>query len=156
MALLVITLMGVSALTACETGHDTINPPTAPPTTTATPASTVSLDGSTDPGSTTPPTDAVGLSTPIAGHETLFMPGKTSELIELDLNSGDTLTVSYITFGTSIGTSTASPPSPRPIDFLILDPANEPLLEAGGLVENFVDVQVEISGIHRFVFTNSV
>ena len=148
-ALLVITLMGVSALTAC--GSD--NTPTAAPAATPVPASTVSLDGSTDPAYTTPPTQAVGLSTPVSGSEELFIIAQDSELIQLDLNAGDTLTVSYFGSGAVIGTSTASPPPP-PIEFLILDPANEPLLEVGGLGENSVEVQVAITGTHQLVFTN--
>ena len=152
MALLVITLMGVSALTACETGHDTINPPTAPPTTMATPASTVSLDGSTDPCDTTPPTQTAGLSVPSYGDEMLFIISQDSELIELDLNTGDTLVISYSGYGAQIGTARTA--LLVTVDFRILDPANEPLLEVGGLGENFVDVEVEISGIHRLVFTN--
>ena len=153
LVLLVITLMAVSALTACETGHDAINPPTATPTTTAIPAPTVSETSSKDSAYTTPPTQAVGLSTSTSGSEELFIIAQDSELIQLDLNAGDTLKVSYFTSATVIGTSTASPPPP-PIEFLILDPANEPLLEVGGLGENSVEVQVAITGIHRLVFTN--
>ena len=130
-----------------------IVPSTADPTAMATPASTVSQAGSTDPGDTTPPTQAAGLPVPSYGDEILFIIFQDSELIELDLNAGDTLKVSYFTSVAVIGTSTASPPPP-PIEFLILDPANDPLLEVGGLGENSVEVQVEISGIHRLVFTN--
>ena len=151
MTLLVITLMGVSALTACDSDNDD-NPPTAAPTATATPASTVSLAGGTDSGSTTPPTQAASLSVPSSGSEELFIISQDSELIELDLNAGDTLTVSYS--GSGAVTSNRDIPLLLPVEFLILDPANEPLLEAGGLEENFVDVQVEITGIHRLVFTN--
>ena len=129
------------------------SPSTAAPTAMATPAPTVNLDSSTDPGSATPLTEGVSLSTPRSGSEELFIPSKKSELIELSLNAGDTLKVSYFTSAAVIGTSTASPPPP-PIEFLILDPTNEPLLEVGGLGENFVDVQVEISGTHGLVFTN--
>ena len=71
----------------------------------------------------------------------------------MDLNAVDTLAVSYITSAAVIGTSTASPPPP-PIEFLILDPANEPLLEVGALEENSVEVHVEITGTHQLVFTN--
>ena len=71
----------------------------------------------------------------------------------MDLNAGDTLTViSYSGYGTQ--TANARTALPVPVDFLILDPTNEPLLEAGGLGENFVDVEVEISGTHQLVFTN--
>ncbi len=154
MTTLVITLMGVSALTACDSNNDATIP-TAAPTATPIPTPTVSLDGSTDSGSATPSTQAAGLSIPFSGDEILFIPSQNTELFELSLNAGDTLKVSYFTSVAVIGTSTASPPPP-PIEFLILDPANEPLLEVGGLVRNFVDVQVETSGIHRFVFTNSV
>ena len=128
------------------------SPSTAAPTAMATPASTVSQAGSTDPGSATPPTQAAGLSVPSSGDEILFIISQDSELIELDLNAGDTLVISYSGFGAQ--TATARTALPVPVDFLILDPTNEPLLEAGGLVENFVDVQVEISGIHQLVFTN--
>ena len=117
-----------------------------------TPASTVSQAGSTDPGDTTPPTQAAGLSAPSSGSEDLLILSQDSELIELDLNAGDTLVISYSGYGAQIGTARTA--LLVPVDFLILDPANEPLLEVGGLVENFVDVQVEISGIHRLVFTN--
>ena len=129
-----------------------ISPSTAAPTATATPASTVSQAGSTDPGDTTPPTQAAGLSVPSYGDEMLFIISQDSELIELDLNAGDTLVISYSGFAPQ--TANARTALLVPVDFLILDPANEPLLEAGGLVENFVDVQVETSGIHRLVFTN--
>ena len=129
-----------------------ISPSTAAPTATPTPAPTVSLDGSTDSNSTTPSTQAASLSIPFSGSEILFIPSQNSELIELDLNAGDTLKVSYSGYGAQIGTARTA--LPVPVDFLILDPANEPLLEVGGLVENSVDVQVEISGIHRLVFTN--
>ena len=130
-----------------------IVPSTADPTTTATPASTVSQAGSTDPGDTTPPTQAAGLSAPSSGSEELRILSQDSELIELELNAGDTLIISYSGYGTQ-GVN-ARTILFVPVDFLILDPANEPLLEVGGLVENFVNVQVEISGIHRLVFTNS-
>ena len=131
LTLLVITLMCVSALTACDSDNDA-NPPTAAPTATATPASTVSLAGGTDSGSTTPPTQAVVLSAPSSGSEELFIISQDSELIELDLNAGDTLTVSYV--GSGGVTSNRDIPLLLPVEFLILDPANEPLLEAGGLV----------------------
>ena len=153
LSLLVITLMGVSVLTACETDNDD-NPPTAAPTAMATPASTVSLDGNTDSGSATPPTQAASPSVPSSGSEELRIMSQDSKLIELDLNPGDTLILSYSGFapqGANARTALFVP-----VDFLILDPANEPLLEAGGLVRNFVDVQVETSGIHRLVFTNPV
>ena len=151
LSLLVITLMCVSALTACDSDNDA-NTPTAIPAAMATPASTVSQAGSTDPGDTTPPTQAAGLSAPSSGSEDLLILSQDSELIELDLNAGDTLVISYSGYGAQIGTARTA--LLVPIEFLILDPANEPLLEVSGLVENFVDVQVEISGIHRLVFTN--
>ena len=122
------------------------------PTATATPAPTVSQAGSTDPGDTTPPTQAAGLSAPVPAPTELFIISQDSELIELDLNAGDTLVISYSGF--SPQTATTRTAFPVPVDFLILDPANEPLLEAGGLVRNFVDVQVKTSGIHQLVFTN--
>ena len=151
MTTLVITLMGVSALTACDSNNDATIP-TAAPTGTPTPAPTVSLDGSTDSNSTTPSTQAAGLSVPSYGDEILFIISQDSELIELDLNAGDTLVISYSGYGTQ--TANARTALLVPVDFLILDPTNEPLLEASGLVENFVNVQVEISGIHQLVFTN--
>ena len=119
----------------------------------ATPASTVSQAGSTDPGDTTPSTQAASLSIPTSGDEILFIPSQNTELVELDLNAGDTLKVTYFTSVAVIGTSTASPPA-SPVDFLILDPANEPLLEVGALEENSVEVQVAITGTHQLVFTN--
>ena len=128
------------------------NPRAAALTAPATPASTVSLDGSTNPGDTTPPTQAVVLSAPSSGSEELRIRSQDSELIELDLNTGDTLIISYSGFG--IQTANARTALLVPVDFLILDPANELLLEAGGLVENFVDVQVEVTGTHQLVFTN--
>ena len=70
----------------------------------------------------------------------------------MDLNAGDTLTVSYSGYGAQIGTARTA--LLVPVDFLILDPANEPLLEVGGLEENSVEVQVEITGTHQLVFTN--
>ena len=128
-----------------------ISPSTAAPTATATPASTVSLDGSTDPGDTTPPTQAAA-SPPQFRLRGIEIISQDSELIELDLNAGDTLIISYSGYGAQIGTARTA--LLVPVDFLILDPANEPLLEVGGLVENFVDVQVEITGTHQLVFTN--
>ena len=130
-----------------------ISPSTAAPTATPIPTPTVSLDGSTDSNSTTPSTQAARLSIPFSGDEILFIPSQNTELFELDLNAGDTLKVSCFTSVAVIGTSTASPP-PSPIEFLILDPANEPLLEVGGLGENSVEVQVETTGTHQLVFTN--
>ena len=150
---LVITLMGVSALTACDSNNDATIP-TAAPTATSVPAPTVSLDGSSDSNSTTPPTQAASPSVPSSGSEELRIMSQDSKLIELDLNPGDTLILSYSGFAPQgANARTALFVS---VDFLILDPANEPLLEAGGLVRNFVDVQVETSGIHRLVFTNPV
>ena len=130
-----------------------VNPRAAALTAPATPASTVSLDGSTDSVSTTPPTQAASLSIPFSGDEILFIPSQNTELFELDLNAGDTLKVTYFTSVAVIGTSTASPPA-SPIEFLILDPANEPLLEVGALEENSVEVRVAIIGTHQLVFTN--
>ena len=72
----------------------------------------------------------------------------------MDLNAGDTLVISYSGYGAQIGTARTA--LLVPVDFLILDPANEPLLEVGGLVENFVEVQVAITGTHQLVFTNPV
>ena len=71
----------------------------------------------------------------------------------MDLNAGDTLKVTFFTSVAVIGTSTASPPA-SPIEFLIEDPANEPLLEVGALEENSVEVRVAIIGTHQLVFTN--
>ena len=68
------------------------------------------------------------------------------------MNAGDTLTVSYSAFGFVIGT--AKTPLPVTVEFLILDPANEPLLEVGALKENSVEVRVETTGPHQLVFTN--
>ncbi len=119
----------------------------------ATPPPTVSLDGSTDSNSTTPSTQAASLSIPFSGDEILFIPSQNTELFELDLNAGDTLKGSYFTSVAVIGTSTASPPA-SPIEFLILDPANEPLLEVSALEENSVEVRVAITGTHQLVFTN--
>ena len=130
-----------------------VNPPTAAPTATEPLASTIGAEGNTDSGSVTPPNKGASLSIPFSGDERLLIPSQNTELIELDLNAGDALKVSYFTVVRVASTSTASPPPP-PIEFLILDPANEPLLEVSGLGENSVDVQVEISGIHRLVFTN--
>ena len=124
LTLLVITLMCVSALTACETGHDA-KTPTAAPMVTATPALTVSLAGGTDSGSTTPPTQAVVLSAPSSGSEELFIISQDSELIELDLNAGDTLTVSYV--GSGGVTSNRDIPFLLPVEFVILDPLKERL-----------------------------
>ena len=130
-----------------------ISPSTAAPTATEPFASTVSLDGSTDSNSTTPSTQAASLSIPFSGDEILFIPSQNTELIELDLNAGDALKVSYFTVVRVASTSTASPPA-SPIEFLILDPANEPLLEVSTLEENSVEVRVAITGTHQLVFTN--
>ena len=130
-ALLVITLMAVSALTACGSDNDAA-PPTATPILTPT----------------------VSPSVPSSGSEELRIMSQDSKLFELDLNAGDTLIISYSGFAPQ--GANAKTALFVPVDFRILDPANEPLLEAGGLVRNFVDVQVETSGIHRLVFTNPV
>ena len=151
LALLVITLMGVSALTACDSDNDD-NPPTAAPTATEPLASTIGAEGNMDSGSTTPPTQAAGLSAPSSGSEELRIRSQDSELIELDLNTGDTLIISYSGFG--IQTANARTALLVPVDFLILDPANEPLLEVGALEENSVEVRVAITGTHQLVFTN--
>ena len=82
-----------------------------------------------------------------------MIPSQNTELIELDLNAGDALKVSYFTVVRVASTSTASPPA-SPIEFLILDPANEPLLEVSALEENSVEVRVAITGTHQLVFTN--
>ncbi len=129
-----------------------ISPSTAAPTAMATPASTVSLDGSTDSGDTTPPAQVASLSVPSSGSEELRILSQDSELFELDLNDGDTLIISYSGFapqGANARTALFVP-----VDFLILDPANEPLLEVGALEENSVEVQVAITGTHQLVFTN--
>ena len=142
-----------AALTATPVPASTVSQAgSTDPGDTTPPASTVSQAGSTDPGDTTPPTQAAGLSVPSYGDEILFIISQDSELIELDLNAGDTLVISYSGYGTQ--TANARTALLVPVDFLILDPTNEPLLEASGLVENFVNVQVEISGIHQLVFTN--
>ena len=120
----------------------------------APPAPTVSQAGSTDPGDTTPPTQAAGLSVPSSGDEMLFIISQDSELIELDLNAGDTLESFLLWVGTRNRQRNSFPSLPPPIEFLILDPTNEPLLEVSGLVENSVEVEVEISGTHQLVFTN--
>ena len=118
----------------------------------ATPASTASQVGSTDPGDTTPPTQAAGLSVPSSGSEDIYIISQDSELIELDLNAGDTLVISYSGYGAQIGTARTA--LLVPVDFLILDPANEPLLEVSALEENSVEVRVAITGTHQLVFTN--
>ena len=79
LALLVITLMGVSALTACDSDNDD-NPPTAAPTATEPLASTVTQGGSTDSGSAPPPNKGNGLPAPSSGSEELFMIAQESEL----------------------------------------------------------------------------
>ena len=77
-----------------------------------------------------------------------------SELIELDLNAGDTLTVSY--FGSGAVTSNRDIPLLLPVEFVILDPLKERLLEVKAQEENSVEVQVAITGTHQLVFTNPV
>ena len=151
LVLLVITLMAVSALTACETGHDAINPPTAAPTATEPLASTIGTDGNTDSGSATPPTQAVGLSTSTSGSgsEELFIIAQDSELIQLDLNAGDTLKVSYFAIGATTGGY-----APGNIEFVMLGPLDELLLEVEALEDNYVAVQVNATGTHQLVFTN--
>ena len=80
------------------------------------------------------------------------MIAQESELIELDLNAGDTLTVSY--FGSGAVTSNRDIPLLLPVEFVILDPLRDDFLKWRHRKQNSVDVQVEISGIHRLVFTN--
>ncbi len=128
-----------------------IFPSAAAPTAMATPASTVSLDGSTDPAYTTPPTQAVGLSASISGDEILFITYQKTELFELDLNAGDNLTVSYTGHGAVTGNKTSNP---LPVELVILDPLKERLLEVKAQEENSVEVQVAIAGTHQLVFTN--
>ena len=62
------------------------------------------------------------------------------------------MTVSYV--GSGGVTSNRDIPFLLPVEFLILDPANEPLLEVGALEENSVEVRVAIIGTHQLVFTN--
>ena len=89
------------------------NPRAAALTAPATPASTVSLAGGTDSNSTTPSTQAAGLSVPSSGSEDIYIISQDSELIELDLNAGDTLVISYSGYGAQIGTArTALPHHP--------------------------------------------
>ena len=108
-----------------------IAPSTAAPTVTPIPTPTVSLAGSTDSWfDTTPPTQAAGLSVPSSGSEELFIIAQESELIELDLNAGDTLTVSYV--GSGPVTSNRDIALLLPVDFVILDPLNGTTSCSGG------------------------
>ena len=126
-----------------------ISPSTAAPTATPIPAPTVSLDGSTDSNSTTPSTQAASLSVPSSGSEDLYIISQDSELIELDLNAGDTLKVSYSAVGATTGGY-----APGNIEFVILGPLDELLLEVEALEDNYVAVQVKATGTHQLVFTN--
>ena len=126
-----------------------ISPSTAAPTATPIPTPTVSQGGSTGSGSTTAPIETVGLSTPISGSEELFIIAQVSELIQLDLNAGDTLKVSYSAVGATTGGY-----APGNVEFVILGPLDELLLEVEALEDNYVAVQVKATGTHQLVFTN--
>ena len=109
----------------------------------------------TTPRYTTTPTStwtstATHPSTPTSGSEYLFITYKNSEMIELDLSAGDTLTVSY----SALGSTTGKTSPPMLVELVILDPLKERLLEVEAMQKNSVELQVETTGPHQMVFTN--
>ena len=154
LAMLIISLIGIPTLTACDSNNDATIP-TAAPTATPIPTPTVRETSSEDSGSATPPTEGVSLSTPRSGSEELFIRPLGSELIQLDLTAGDTLTVSYLAKSALKGIGISVGEDPVAVEFSILDPLNERLLEVEAMMENSVEAQAELTGTYQMVFSNS-
>ena len=124
------------------------------PTVTATSDPTISIEGGANPGSTIHSGGSVSLSTPGSDYEALIIPANRWDIIQLDLNPGDTLTVSYsAVLMTSSGVHLPNHPGPA-IEFVILDPLDWPLLKVDALEDSSVEVQVEMNGTHLLVFGN--
>ena len=139
-AVLALALIASLALAACGGGDG--DSPTATPTATTAP-------GGNGGGGVTPG--------PSNGAEELFIRDRGFGIVDVNLNAGDILRVTY----DSIGATTGGPQSPpeeglitAETELVILNPIDERILTVEAMKTNTVEVQADLTGKYQLVFTN--
>lgn len=149
-AVLALALIASLALAACGGGDD--DSPTPTPTATTAPG------GNGGGGETPGPSDGNGgSSTPSSGTEELFIRDKDFDIVDVNLNAGDVLRVTYDTIGATTG-------GPNPgsgeglvtsqIELVILNPIDERILTVEAKKADSVELQADLTGKYQLVFTN--
>ena len=149
-AVLALALIASLALAACGGGDD--DSPTATPTATTAPG------GNGGSGETPGPSDGNGGSTtPSSGTEELFILSRQFDVVDIDLNAGDILRVTFDTIGATTGG--ANPSSGEglvtaEVELVILNPIDERILEVEAKKSDSVEVQADVTGKYQLVFRN--
>ena len=149
-AVLALVLIASLALAACGGGDD--DSPTATPTATTAPG------GNGGGGETPGPSDGNGGSTtPSSGTEELFIISRGFGTVDINLNAGDILRVTY----DSLGATTGGPQSlsgegvvTAEVELVILNPIDERILDVEAKKTDSVEVQADLTGRYQLVFRN--
>ena len=151
-AVLALALITSLALAACGGGDDDSPTPTLTPTATTAP-------GGNGGGGETPGGNGGGGVTPgpSSGAAELFIRDRGFDIVDVNLNAGDILKVTYDT----IGATTGGPQSlsgegvvTSQIELVILNPIDERILTVEAKRGDTVEVQADITGKYQLVFTN--
>ena len=109
--------------------------PTPRPTATATPT----------------PSRSDNLLPKRSGTEELLIRERGFDVVDINLNAGDILRVSYDSVGAIMG---GSQTPIGEVELVILDPIEERILSVAAIKANSVELQAQLTGRHRLVFSN--
>ena len=149
-AVLALALIASLALAACGGGDD--DSPTATPT-----ATIVGGGGGTPGGPLSNGNGGSSTPTSTSGAAELFIRDRGFGIVDVNLNAGDILRVTY----DSIGATTGGPQSlsgeglvTAEIELVILNPIDERILTVEAMKTNSIEMQADLTGKYQLVFTN--
>ncbi len=86
-----------------------------------------------------------------SGTEELLIRERGFDVVDISLNAGDVLRVSYDSVGAIMG---GSQTPIGEVELVILDPIEERILSVAAIKANSVELQAQLTGRHRLVFSN--
>jgi len=86
-----------------------------------------------------------------SGTEELLIRERGFDVVDISLNAGDILRVSYDSVGAIMG---GSQTPIAEVELVILDPIEERILSVAAKKSNSVELQAQLTGRHRLVFSN--
>ena len=103
------------------------------------------------PTATPTPSRSDNLFPKRSGTEDLLIRERGFHVVDISLNAGDILRVSYDSVGAIMG---GSQTPIGEVELVILDPIEERILSVAAIKANSVELQAQLTGRHRLVFSN--
>ncbi len=158
-AAVALAMMSLTLLVACGGGNGDAGSSNGSASTPSSPGATTAAPVATQPPATAEAAPATG-----SGSEVIFVLARDFEVFDLNLTAGDTVSVSYSSFGRSSGGITrgsdfddkrvGAGSAAGDVILTVLNPVEDQLLNEDQTANNTVEFQADLTGVYQLVFSN--